>query len=240
MNRNRFRNRGHQQHRNDRNKVDSVVTDEDNPVVKSFRQYSIELCDKHDRYERIIKLSRDITIESKRLIFLLHTVDTRKSNYETILDEARTRLAALCTNNFASIAKELQNLDPYQYARAYSAGLQEFVEAWTYFEYLSRNGINDWDDLQKKLTYDVAEEKPPKVEPMVTDEPSIEPTEAIEEKRSAKPLETILCLVQPIEFMLGLADLSGEVMRKCVNSLGNGDIDACFNASNFLQNLYSG
>lgn len=238
MNRNRFRgNRGHHQ-RNDR-KVDSVVTDEDNPVVKSFRQYATELCDKHDRYERIIKLSRDITIESKRLIFLLHTVDTRKANYTKILDEARTRLVALCTNNFASIAKELQNLDPYQYARAYSAGLQEFVEAWTYFEYLSKDGINDWSDLQTKLTYDVSAEAPPKVEPMALDEPEIV-TDESEEKRAVESKKTISCLVQPIEFMLGLADLSGEVMRKCVNSLGNGDIDACFNACNFLQSLYSG
>lgn len=242
MHRNRFRgNRGHQQ-RNDR-KAELIVTDEDNPVVKSFRQYADELCDKHDRYERIIKLSRDITIESKRLIFLLHTIDTRKSNYEKILDEARSRLATLRTNNFASIAKELQNLDPYQYARAYSAGLQEFVEAWTYFEYLSKDTINEWNDLQEKLTYDVAEVEPPKIETLAIDEATIAPEpepEPTDEKRDAESLKTILCLVQPIEFMLGLADLSGEVMRKCVNSLGNGDIDACFNACNFLQNLYSG
>lgn len=238
MHRNRFRgNRGHQQ-RNDR-KADSVVTDEDNPVVISFRQYATELCEKHDRYERIIKLSRDITIESKRLIFLLHTVDTRKPNHEKILDEARSRLAALCTTNFASIAKELQNLDPYQYARAYSAGLQEFVEAWTYFEYLSKDAINDWNDLQTKLTYDVAEVEPPKLETLAIDEPTPAP-EPIDEKPNAESVKTILCLVQPVEFMLGLADLSGEVMRKCVNSLGNGDIDACFNVCNFLQNLYSG
>lgn len=238
MHRNRFRgNRGNQQ-RNDR-KADSIVTDEDNPVVKSFRQYAAELCDKHDRYERIIKLSRDITIESKRLIFLLHTVDTRKSNYEKILDEARSRLAALCTNNFASIAKELQNLDPYQYARAYSAGLQEFVEAWTYFEYLSKDTINEWNDLQKKLTYDVTDVELPIIETLTIDESTSAP-EPADEKRDTGSLKTILCLVQPIEFMLGLADLGGEVMRKCVNSLGNGDIDACFNACNFLQNLYSG
>lgn len=239
MNRNRFRgNRNHQQHRNDR-KNDAVATDEDNPVVKSFRQYSVELCDKHDRYERIIKLSRDITIESKRLIFLLHTVDDRKPNHEKILDEARTRLAALCTNNFAAIAKELQNLDPYQYARAYSPGLQEFVEAWTYYDYLSRNGINDWNDLQQKLTYDVAEEQSSNMEPIAIDEPTIETAEPAEKKQQGV-VKSILCLVQPVEFMLGLADLSGEVMRKCVNSLGSGDIDACFNASNFLQSLYSG
>lgn len=41
-----------------------------------FREYGRQLDDKHDRYERIVKLSRDITIESKRIIFLLHNINT--------------------------------------------------------------------------------------------------------------------------------------------------------------------
>jgi predicted translin family RNA/ssDNA-binding protein len=28
--------------------------------------------ERHDRHERIVKISRDITIESKRIIFVLH------------------------------------------------------------------------------------------------------------------------------------------------------------------------
>lgn len=55
----------------------STVPDESNPVVMSFRQYAKELDAKHDRHERIFKYSRDITIESKRIIFLLHTIDNR-------------------------------------------------------------------------------------------------------------------------------------------------------------------
>lgn len=64
---------------NDRNKSndDQPLPDESNAVVMSFRQYAKELDDKHDRYERIIKHSRDITIESKRIIFLLHTIDSK-------------------------------------------------------------------------------------------------------------------------------------------------------------------
>lgn len=46
--------------------------DENNPTIKAFMQYNTELVEKQDRYERIVKLSRDITIESKRIIFLLH------------------------------------------------------------------------------------------------------------------------------------------------------------------------
>lgn len=35
-------------------------------------EYNAQLVEKQDRHERIVKLSRDITIESKRIIFLLH------------------------------------------------------------------------------------------------------------------------------------------------------------------------
>lgn len=48
--------------------------DENSPIYQQFKQFSKELDDKNDRHERIVKQSRDITIESKRIIFLLHTV----------------------------------------------------------------------------------------------------------------------------------------------------------------------
>lgn len=43
-----------------------------------------------------------------------------------------------------------------------------------------------------------------------------------------------------IEFILGLADLSGELMRKCINSLGSGNIDDCFHTCNFVREMYKG
>lgn len=48
------------------------------------------------------------------------------------------------------------------------------------------------------------------------------------------------CLVQPMEFMLGLGDVGGEVMRRCITSLGGGDIETCFHINTFLQALYTG
>lgn len=225
MNRGRFRNNRGNQQRNDK-KIDS--SDENNPVVRSFIKYAEELNDKHDRYERIVKHSRDCTIESKRLIFLLHTVDHRKPNANKILADAYNRLNSLCTSSFASIAKELENRDPYQYGRAYSAGIQEFVEAYTYYDYLFNEKIMNWEDLQQKLTYtkepeNVGSDDANNTEIAITD----------------TPIE-IQCFIQPIEFMLGLADLSGEIMRKCINSLGSGDIETCHKACNFVQHLYSG
>lgn len=39
-----------------------------------FKVFQQELDTRHDKYERLVKLSRDVTIESKRSIFLLHRV----------------------------------------------------------------------------------------------------------------------------------------------------------------------
>lgn len=224
-----FRGNKTHQHRNEKKSDTVKISDESNPVIKAFRGYASELDDKHDRYERIVKFSRDITVESKRLIFLLHTVDLRNPNSTKTLSDALVRLNSLCTNSFASIAKELEGRDPYQYARAFSAGLQEFVEAFTYYDYLCNDSIMDWTDIQKKLTYALELED------------SSEAT-ATETDNCSAPAATkeLTCLVQPVEFMLGLADLSGEVMRKCINSLGSGDIDTCRKACNFIQHLYSG
>lgn len=44
----------------------------------------------------------------------------------------------------------------------------------------------------------------------------------------------------PVEYVLGIADLTGELMRKCINSVGTGDIEEPFKLSFLLKNLYQG
>ena len=54
-----------------------VATDyqfSDLTVLQNFENWQSELDCRHDKHERIVKLSRDITIESKRTIFLLHRI----------------------------------------------------------------------------------------------------------------------------------------------------------------------
>jgi hypothetical protein len=44
------------------------------PVMLAFKSLQQELDTRHDKYERLVKLSRDITVESKSTIFLLHRI----------------------------------------------------------------------------------------------------------------------------------------------------------------------
>lgn len=60
----------------------------------------------------------------------------RENKRESILSEAESRLQNLTNTQFKCIAKELENQDHFQYLRAYTAGLQEFIEAVTFFQYL--------------------------------------------------------------------------------------------------------
>ncbi|XP_043255035.1 translin-associated protein X [Colletes gigas] len=181
-------------------------------VVKQFRTYAAELDDKHDRYERIVKISRDITIESKRIIFLLHTID-RESKQESILHESKVRLQTVAQNLFKCIALELENQHAYQYLNAYRAGLEEYIEAITFYQYLHEGDVEHWTELEKKFIY------------------------TISEKSENKTLST---LITPYEFILGIADLTGELMRNCINNLATGDISSCYQTCNFVRNMYKG
>lgn len=56
--------------------VDFVeVTNHDSSIIHMFHEFQEELDMRHDKYERLAKLSRNITIESKRVIFLLHRIN---------------------------------------------------------------------------------------------------------------------------------------------------------------------
>lgn len=238
-----------------KNKQEFINVETSNPfIVAAFRNYSQELDDKHDRYERIIKISRDITIESKRIIFLLHTMDTKKKNQDIVLEEAEKRLQALSDTHFLLIAKELGNLDPYQYARSYSAGLQEFIEAYSFYEFLKGRPLSDWNVLQKNLNYTMMKSKTDCdntkqdkiVNEIITDEDKneINRNNAVTKKKDIRTSDTEVklksCFIQPTEYMLGLGDLTGEIMRRCINSLGSGDIDPCFQSCQLLQAFYTG
>ncbi|KAK0182899.1 hypothetical protein PV327_000986 [Microctonus hyperodae] len=200
--------------------------DENNAVIKQFRGYAAELDNKHDRYERIFKYSRDITIESKRIIYLLHTLN-KENNKDTILLDAKTRLDNLAKTLFQNIANELNHQDSYQYLRAYSSGLQEYIEAITFYNYLSENKLPDWSDIEKNLTYKT----------LLNDCDAVNLSDG---QNIITTNEEIKTLITPTEYILGVADLTGELMRKCINNLASGDITSCYQTCNLVRDMHIG
>ncbi|CAG9863188.1 unnamed protein product [Phyllotreta striolata] len=184
---------------------------EDNPVLLMFREYGKTLDDKHDRYERIVKLSRDITIESKRIIFLLHNVNTDLDDKRLkVIEEAEQRLQTVIDTQLKAVALELKDQDSYQYHKAYTAGLQEFIEAFAFCSYIKEETVKNWKTMDGLFRYESEEKQP-------------------------------VSLVFPhVDFILGLADFTGELMRRSLNNLGMGNVEECFKLCNFVRHINTG
>ncbi|XP_044745248.1 translin-associated protein X [Coccinella septempunctata] len=185
--------------------------DENNRVMRMFKDFSKELDQKHDRYERIVKLSRDITIESKRIIFSLHSTNTDMDDKkQSVFVDVETRLNNLMQTNFKQIALELHGLDPYLYQKAYTNGMQEFIEALVFYQYLKNGEIEPWEVINRNFVY--------------------------ENEEKVK----IILHFSHYDFILGIADFTGELMRRCINNLGIGNVEDCFKLCDCVRYINAG
>lgn len=142
----------------------------------------------------------------------MFTSESEKRNQ--VLEEAANRLNSLVENNFKAIAVELDGRDPYLYLRAYTNGLQEFIEALLFFSYLKEDVIKTWPEINKKFVYKCDNQQ--------------------------NNLHDMALLFPQVEFILGIGDFTGELMRKSINSLGTGNIEDCFKICHFVKELHTG
>lgn len=208
--------------------------DETSPVAIMFREYQQQLDDKHDRHERLVKLSRDITIESKRCIFVLQRA-ARPGERDKALSEAEQKLAKLRQSKWQQVAKELHGHDPYQYLRAYSAGLQEYIEAVSLYHYVQHGTLVALKDVQEQLTFTV----------VVTPSDDKQITASCNTQDAGEPAAdvqadptTVTVHIPPIEYILGVADLTGEVMRMTISSVSTGELEMTRQYCGFIRTIY--
>uniref|UniRef100_A0A0M3INL2 Translin-associated protein X n=1 Tax=Ascaris lumbricoides TaxID=6252 RepID=A0A0M3INL2_ASCLU len=112
--------------------------------------------DRNDRHERLVKLSRDITIESKRIIFQLHRYTATKTDAEKedLLKKVELRLGDLRQKQFFAVAKELLHLDQNLYNRAVTFGLQEYIEAWSFYTFIAKKDLLRIDQVADGLRFE--------------------------------------------------------------------------------------
>lgn len=179
---------------------------EPSPILQIFQSFQVELDNRHDKYERIVKSSRDVTIQSKRVIFLLHRGLDEKTR-PGILKEAEGKFQSI-KKLFKSVALELRDEDPYQFIRAYSPGLQEFIEAYSFWYFLKHGSLVLLDEVCRELVFE------------------------------KEPDEKVALKVPPVEYVLGIADLTGELMRLAINSVGKGSLKAPLQICQLLRSIH--
>uniref|UniRef100_A0A8C1PE29 Translin-associated factor X n=1 Tax=Cyprinus carpio TaxID=7962 RepID=A0A8C1PE29_CYPCA len=162
--------------------------------VHTSTVFQRELDTKHDKHERLVKISRDITIESKRTIFLLHRLDT---NAEVGLTSSDRLVSSF-----------------------YFLGIQEYVEAVSFHHFIRHRTLISLEEVNARLVF-------------------IRENKGEGEVTWAGP-SVLTFQITPIDYLLGVADLTGELMRMCISSVGNGDIDTPFQLSGFLRQIHDG
>ncbi|KAK6999831.1 translin-associated protein X [Biomphalaria glabrata] len=244
-------------------KVNDSSLSKDSPIFKAFNIFREELDNRNNRYERIVKISRDITIESKRIIFLLQRV-TGSEESEKVFAEAKDKILDLNRTKFLELAHELHGQDPYQFVRAYSPGLQEYIEAVTFYHYLHSEELIGLERIQADLIYLVKAQDAPGLSSDLeltlgtnSSECLSVKTLAIESNTNAESSEkdttdqnsttnengvsettAILVPVPPSEYLLGIGDFTGELMRMAINSVGAGDLEKPSVVSNMMRLIH--
>ncbi|XP_054851488.1 translin-associated protein X isoform X1 [Eublepharis macularius] len=220
-----FRKRKHDHFPHGHRREDKDSINSSSAVIMAFKSFQLELDTRHDKYERLVKLSRDITIESKRTIFLLHRITSAPSG-EEILIESEAKLDVV-RQKIKQVAQELMGEDMNQFHRAISPGLQEYVEAVSFQYFIKTRTLISLEEINKQLIF-AAEDKE-------EEETKLPASDCLSKQSLTWSLK-----VTPVDYLLGVADLTGELMRMCINSVGNGDIDTPFELSQFLRQIYDG
>ena len=83
------------------------------------------------------------------------------------------------------------------------------------------NSLENWKKIQSDLIFE--NKKNP-------------PNEEEDKDEVSSPLQAH---VSPMDYILGIADLTGELMRKCINNLGSGNIEGCYQTCTFVRQIYS-
>ncbi|ATY62241.1 translin-associated factor [Cordyceps militaris] len=118
-----------------------------------FEGFRDELDQHHDRRERLVKASRDVTAQSKKMQARDRVKDINKELPPNIQKDMDTRIAEIATL-LGSIAPDLQSINRYRYQSSMRC-LEELVEALTFAHYLRHQTLLTPAEAQAAVPADV-------------------------------------------------------------------------------------
>lgn len=181
-----------------------VPTTSDGTFNTAFKAIASELDGFNELRERLVKASRDTTYQSKKAIFALHRV--KDSNRAEILEQGVKNLTAIRELIATRIASEM-SADLYpRLHRSFSPGMQEYVEAAIFHAYIRDGALISRDALSAEVADACAQNNP----------------------------DGFKMYVEAGDYVLGVADATGELMRLAIAAGGQGNARVCFAVRDFL------
>lgn len=174
-----------------------MSTSPENPVKHRFEEYARQIDQTNDKRERLVKSSRDVTIQSKKIIFQLHRISDK--NKADVLKQAESAIRKVRQVIITRIVPELTSDDALRFHRAYSPGMQEYIEARTFLSYCHSNiHIITLEEMNAEIHADFS-------------------------AKNGNEDDFDFNVVDPTDYILGLADLTGEMMRRGVATKSQSD-----------------
>ena len=144
--------------------IDSINDNRNERILKMFKSLSKKVDEDQDRRERIIKCSRDITAQSKKMIFALHRlsnhpVHEREKKLKDIEKTFIIEILSMFKNKIFSEYQHFQQQDERlnmqeRFNKFCYAGLEEFLEAYSFYIFLIDRSLISLNDFQSLLTLD--------------------------------------------------------------------------------------
>ncbi|KAF9785994.1 Translin [Thelephora terrestris] len=171
-------------------------------ILAQFDTLRSQLDNFQDTREKLIKASRDATNLSKRLIFHLHHIMTEGSETGPgVAKIAHPKLVQI-ERLFADLRPDLGGDQFWRYQRAISPGLQEYIEALSFAHYLTHNSLITWSEVQNRLS-----------------DESGSPVSCLSLSRSDARLACTHFPLPIEDYLLGVSDLTGELMRYAITAI---------------------
>ncbi|KAI9268346.1 Translin [Phascolomyces articulosus] len=169
-------------------------------IIPFFTEARNVLDAHHDRRERVIKVSRDITAQSKKMVFALHRAAQRNgTNY----DEAKTKKEEIM-KMFRLLALEIDGPDYYRYSRSFAGGFEEFIEGVAFLHYLENNSLVTKSEINCLFQDEAGNQ---------------------------------WLFVRDEDFILGIADFTGELTRYAINIITTGKYEQALKICRFLRQI---
>ncbi|KAJ1978000.1 hypothetical protein H4R34_003364 [Dimargaris verticillata] len=166
-----------------------------------------DLLDTHyDRRERVIRHSRDITQQSKKLIFHLLRYNPQATDGNAKLFAEADQKHAQLQQCFDKLRLELNASNRYRYGQTATSGIQEYIEALALWKFLQMGVLVSLAEVEARLNG----------------------------ANSHAPLH-----ITSEDYLLGLSDVTGELMRHCINSLARGNRNEAEKICDFMRAFYN-
>ncbi|PIG82950.1 translin-associated factor TraX [Aspergillus arachidicola] len=176
-----------QPNNNNQQTTTTTMAEQSTQILSIFETFRNELDEHHDRRERLIKISRDITALSKKISNKINPQNpqTHAPLPENITKETQSRFTQI-QSLFTNALPDLTGPNKWRYQRQLSGAIQEYIEALSFHHYLTSQTLITLPEVRTKLPAEI----------LVTEE----------------------------DYLLGLFDLTGEMMRFAVTALSAGSV----------------